>query len=254
MKNNYPSFRKYSRMPHLAEILDLLDHEIEIYEKLDGGNSQIRKYKGRVICGNKSKFLKNPKYFTQDWFKVFQDFALSNYSFYNLPENLIVYGEFLSKHTLDYYPEFTDKFFLIDIFDLSKNKYVQYKDSQKLLNNLGIEKVNFLETLAVWKFSFKDLEKFIHGSKYRDGDKEGIVIKNYSLQKFAKLWTSSVKRKPITDQNISRIVHGLKDKGRKISVSLVYDELISECKRSGFNKLIDEWKIREKIIEYLHEL
>ena len=252
MKNNYPSFVKYRKIPHLAEALDLLDNKIEVYEKLDGGNTQIRKYKGRVLCGNRSGFLKNPKYFTQDWFKSFQDWALSNYSFYNLPENLIVYGEWLAKHTLDYYPQFTDNFFLIDVFDLDSKRFIPYENAVELLNDLNVKKVNFLEILAAGRFNFEDLEELICGSKYRNGDKEGIVIKNYPLQRFAKLWASSVKQKTVTEQDISRIVCSLKDEKKRISVYLVYKELLLDLHRSKF-KDIEEEKIKRKVEEYLNK-
>ena len=38
---------KYKRIPHLEEIPHILDNPVKVYEKIDGGNCQIRKIEGR---------------------------------------------------------------------------------------------------------------------------------------------------------------------------------------------------------------
>ena len=119
-------FIKYPRIPHLVEIPRLLNHPVEVYEKLDGGNVQVRKINGRVVCGCRAHYLGNPKYFRQEWFKDFQKWTFSNYSFYEIPENVIIYGEWLSRHTLDYKSEFTNRFFLIDLLDFDEGAFIEY--------------------------------------------------------------------------------------------------------------------------------
>jgi len=91
IKMPYPDFIKYGRIPHIMEVPELLDNNVEVYEKLDGGNSQVRIFKNRILAGNRSKFLtdKDRRF---SWFQDFKKEAMSNYSLYYLSENLIVYG------------------------------------------------------------------------------------------------------------------------------------------------------------------
>lgn len=241
-------FLKYPKILHLNETLEILDHPVEVYEKLDGGNSQIRNILGRVFAGSRSKFLTNPKYFSQPWFKKFQKWALSNSSMYNLPENFIIYGEWLSKHTLDYFPEFTDKFFMIDLFDLEKNRFVQYKDAKERLTELGVNDLLYLKSLIKGKINEKDLEHLIQSSDYRKGDREGLVIKNYDLQKFAKLWASSLRNRKISDFEIKRIIFSLKDSDEEVSEERVVEEAITEFKRIG--RFFSDSDVKKKIFKF----
>ena len=193
--NSNPTFLKYPEIPHLMEVPDILDEDcLEVYEKLDGGNSQVRVYGGRIFTGSRANFLNREEYFRFDWFKDFNSWAKSNYSFYNLPENLIVYGEFLSPHTLKYKPEFTNKFFLIDAYDLSQRKFIPYEVAKRgLEDDLGVKEVLFLDALIRGRISMAKIKKLaMDESQYSNYGREGIVIKNYNGQKFAKLWRTSV--------------------------------------------------------------
>ncbi len=188
-----PEFVKYPEIPHLMEVPEILDSDsLQIFEKLDGGNSQVRVLAGRIFTGSRANFLNREEHFRFDWFKDFNRQTQSNYSFYNLPENLIVYGEFLSPHTLRYKPEFENKFFLIDVYDISQRKFVPYEVARKGLKELGVEGISFLEILANGKLSFEDVKKLALGeSRYSDYGREGVVVKDYHHQKFAKLWRTS---------------------------------------------------------------
>ena len=191
-------FVKYQRIPHFDEVPRILDNPVEVYEKIDGGNVQVRKIDGRILCGSRAHFLTKEKLFNQQWFKDFQKWALGNSGFYNLPDNLIVYGEWTARHTLSYKPEFTDRFFMIDVLDLNPNLFVPYSDSKQILSDLGIDDLIYLKTLSKGKISREQLVKLLGESEYRYGDREGLVLKNYDSQEFAKLWTSSVRKKGLS--------------------------------------------------------
>jgi len=244
MENNN-KFVKYMRIPHLEEIPRILNNPVEVYEKIDGGNVQVRKINERIFCGSRANFLIREKFFSQKWFKNFQKGALGNKSFYNLPENLVVYGEWTAKHTLDYKPEFTNKFFLIDIFDLDKHKFIPYEESRNKLSELEIKGAVYLKKLLEGYTTIEELEEMISSSDYRDGDKEGLVIKDYDSQTFAKLWTNSVRKKGIiTSEDISFILLSLKDNGKVITEQELIREVEREFHRSKRNvplqKIIDE--------------
>src|SRR3990172_6688378 len=105
-----PAFVKYPSIPHLAETLEILDgNNLQVFEKLDGGNCQVRMFNGELFCGNRSNFLRREEYFRFPWFKDFKRWTMSNQGLYGLPQSLIVYGEFTSPHTVPYEPEFTNK-------------------------------------------------------------------------------------------------------------------------------------------------
>lgn len=251
MANN--RFVKYHRIPHLDEVPRILDIPVEVYEKIDGGNAQVRQIDGRLFCGSRAHFLTREKSFGQAWFRDFQKWALGNYSFYNLVEDLIIYGEWTAKHTLSYKPEFTNKFFMIDVLDLSSQKFIPYENSRQILSDLEIKDLIYLPNLSNGKTNQEKLEKMLNGSEYRYGDKEGLVIKSYDSQEFAKLWTSSVKRKGvITPSDIESIVFTLGDSNVEITRENLIDELERDFRRS--NRQVPLSAIKSAVENYLDKL
>ena len=243
---NDPVFIKYPEIPHLAETPEILDGKnVEIFEKIDGGNCQVRISNGRLFCGSRANFLKRTEHFRFDWFKDFNKWAMSNQSLHNLPENLIIYGEFSSPHTIFYNSESTNRFFLIDIYNISNGKFLPYEESKSLLETkLFVEDILFLDILAKGKISLESVKYLATGkSRYSHGDREGVVIKDYKKQKFAKLWRTSVNqtREGLTDEIRKTIqslkaeypsVQGLLEQAPSYAIGLpdlVYEELL----RSG---------------------
>ena len=228
----YPEFVKYERIPHLWEIPELLDRDVEVYEKLDGGNAQIRKYKERVLAGNRSKFLtdRNKRF---PWFQVFLKWALGNYCFYNLSENEIIFGEWLSKHTLDYFPEKMNRFYFIDLFDMNSQRFMPYQSAVRRLEELEIEEVEFLSLLFKGRTNMNHLEQLVRRSDYREGRAEGLVIKDYNSQRFAKLWASSLDRKKrtLSDKDVNRVVMSMIESGVKITPEKIVEEIFTDFSR-----------------------
>ena len=189
-----PTFVKYQEIPHLMAALDILDSDgLQVFEKLEGGNSQVRVFQGRIFTGSRANFLEREEHFRCDWFRDFNRWAKSNHSFYNLPEDLIVYGEFTAPHTLAYRPEFTNRFFLIDVYDTHDKIFIPYAQARKRLEgNLGIRDILFLDPLREGRLSLKELKELATGeSQYSVYGREGIVVKDYNAQRFAKLWRTS---------------------------------------------------------------
>lgn len=228
-------FKKFPSIPHVAEIPEIRDGDLEVYEKMDGGNTQVRVINGRLFCGNRSKFLEKEKFFKMKWFKEFKDWVMANYSFYNLPENLILYGEWTSKHTLSYHPKFTDKFFMIDLKDLNDGRFIPYFTAKEMLTELGVEGVLFLNLLHKGKITKTELEKLAIGrSDYSYGWREGVVVKDYENQLFGKLWRSSVgSKKRSLEEDIRRLILGYRDEGISFKRQELYRRLHREFGKSG---------------------
>ncbi|MEX2017012.1 MAG: RNA ligase family protein [Candidatus Pacearchaeota archaeon] len=188
-----PEFVKYPEISHLNEIPEILnENNLQVFEKLDGGNSQVRTFQGRIITGSRANFLSREEFFKFPWFKDFNKWAKSNYSFHNLPDNLIIYGEFTSLHNLAYKPEFTDKFFLIDVYDLNRGKFIPYHSAKEMTRKIGLEGVLILEPLKEGRVSKEEAKELVLAeSQYSLLGREGIVIKDYKNQRFAKFWRTS---------------------------------------------------------------
>lgn len=262
---NEPEFIKYPRIPHLGGNLSILDNPVEVYEKLDGGNTQIRTFQNRILCGSRGHYLKREEQFSCSWFKDFQHWTLSNYSLFSLPKNLIVYGEFLAHHVLDYNPEFVNKFFVIDVFNIDTGKFVPYPLAKEKLIDLGIRDVCYLNTLINGKVGQGEIYELLKHSDYRKGYKEGVVIKKYEQdpQEFAKLWTSLVygwdsepkNAQEVSYNDIKRLVLGINDETRgKIRLDELVAKVIRELQRTNANITCSKKEIEKLISQCLNEI
>lgn len=254
--NSEIEFVKYPEIPHLMENLEILDSDnLEAYEKLDGGNGQVRLLDGRIRTGSRANFLNKEEYFRFDWFKNFNNWAKSNYSFYNLPDNLITYMEFLSPHTLRYKKEFENRAFLIDVLDLNTRKFIPYEVAKHGLSELGIEGILFLEPLAKGTLDLDQAKKLAMGEgQYSFFGREGIVIKDYHHQNFAKLWRTSAdsSEKGLVEE-INKTILSLQDANpvvTPVNLSLV---VYQELKRSG-RKEISLAEIKNTIERILNKI
>lgn len=244
-----PKFKKYPTIPHLAEVPRILDRPVEVYEKLDGGNAQVRLHQGRILAGNRSRFLTDRE--TRfSWFQDFLHWSQANYSFYNLPGNLIVFGEWLSPHTLDYFCEHRNRFYLIDLFDTENERFVPYKEAALILDELGIKDVQKLAQIFKGKTDRPHLESMVERSAYRPGKSEGLVVKNYETQQFAKLWESVIKRRTreVTQQDIRRAVLTMVESGKVVALESVIQEILDDMTRQKFT--ISEPSISRAVRSY----
>ena len=180
------TFIKYPKIPLLDNALRILNNKIYIFEKLDGGNCQFRKVDNRIRCGNRSNFIEGT-YFDRGWFPAFRKWAMSNYSLCHIPENLIFFGEWLSVHEIQYSPGNMNRFYLIDIMDLDNKKFIDYRKAADIVREFNLENVNILNIIKESVAKKEDLESLTKKSDYYNGLREGLVIKDYERQLFAKM-------------------------------------------------------------------
>ncbi len=195
-------FVKYGKLVALAESADIQSYsnrKFSVFEKIDGGNCQVRKVaEGRLVAGSKANFLHGSYLRKREWFERLNGWMHSNYSLYNLPQDIIMFGEWSGNHTIEYAPEHTNKFFLIDLFDVNLNCFTPYRESCERLSSLGIEDVAFTTELARGKITERDIERLLdQPSQYYNGPKEGLVLKDYtsSQQLFLKIYHSEFSEK-----------------------------------------------------------
>lgn len=182
MENNLV-FTKYGKIQALSSPQDIKqfeDVEFEVYEKLDGGNCQIRRFESGVIGGSRANFLTGKNLERVNWFGKFNRWLRNNVSLFQLPERVVVFGEWLGNHTIEYNPQFQDEFFFLDLFDVTSDSFVEYGQAKRYLESLGINDINYLPLLTKGKLDPSLIEEILYKkSDYYDGPKEGVVLKAY---------------------------------------------------------------------------
>lgn len=169
---------------HLARktVEKLLKGTVDIFEKVDGGNTGIYKENGNVSLQRKRGVVdySHPQY----------SFFLNQWRWDNaqkiidLPDNTVTYGELMRcKHTI-YYNKLPDWFLVFDIYDLTHKQYIPWQDVKQICDSVGLKTVPHIATVKLK--NVEELYKYIPiKSKY--GDKaEGIVVKNFNKQLMGK--------------------------------------------------------------------
>jgi len=190
-------FKTYPKIYALGndENKDILKDDedyLVIQEKIDGGNFRFFIKDGKIYFGSHHCELNEEE--DDKFFRVgikyvkdkLQNKDLSNYN------NLIFYGEYCVMHSIHYNFDKMPRFLGFDIFDIRENKFKGIMTVLDIfINQLEFTMVPFVKTLQVSQFKEeikdKDVESLIPKSAYYEGPAEGIVIKNYNKQIFAKI-------------------------------------------------------------------
>ena len=189
---------KYPHIPHLSRLPKqtraALLSDAYVFEKLDGGNVQVAVGDRVVTHGLRSGRLKGSR---APWAEEFQKWYWTNSgSIDDLPPG-IYFGEFLAPHTISYKPEFANNFFLIDFYDIERQEFQDYNSALKKIK--GKEEIMMpAPMLRRGSLTEEEIEQLVNGrSGYSvSGEREGVVIKNYSLQLFAKVKHPNFRNNP----------------------------------------------------------
>lgn len=197
----FKKYRKVYRLGHEEnkEILSRPNDEIVVQEKIDGGNFRIYILEGKVIFGSRTQEL-NEDNVNITSFKRCMDFVKDKLKDKDLSQykGYIIYGECCIKRTINYDWDKMPPFLGFDIYD--GEKYVEFEKVQNIFSELELPMVPL-----IGKFRSKDIpspitDDFVPISKYclasaRDTKAEGIMLKNYSKQIFAKYVRDAFKEK-----------------------------------------------------------
>ena len=190
-----PAFVKYPKISALADLAGAIplppETVVTVFEKIDGGNCQVRRHNGQVLPGSRGHYIAKMHTEALDWFRKFCKWTYPNASLYNLPEDIVMFGEWAGNHTINYGPEFNDKFVFLDAFDLKSKRFMPYSDAVAHVCGAKVQGVTFLEPLVEDKAKNINIEKLVmEPSRNYTGPKEGIVIKAYgeSPQSFFKAY------------------------------------------------------------------
>ena len=195
-------FEKYNKIKSLddeenAELLTDENDEIIIEEKLDGANFRIYlKKDGTVIFGSRSKELEENSE-NERWSTCINYLREKIRKAPKPNKNIIIYGECMLKHTIDYDWEKTPIFLAFDVklLDGKKNNYLDYNSKTSYFKTFNLTPVPLLYKGKVRNMP-EVTEESIPLSKYSSVSKaEGVVIKNYSKQLFGKFVRTEFKEK-----------------------------------------------------------
>jgi len=157
--------------------------------------------------------------------------------------NLYYYGESLQKHTISY--DDIPGFVGFDILDINDDKFLDWNITKRLFKNMNLSFINVICELSTDKeITIDYLKSLYEKSAYKEGSAEGIVIKNYDKQLFAKIVDDKFKEqnrslfghdnepKKLTNENkiveiyatparIEKCIYKMKDEGFKIEMSVM---------------------------------
>lgn len=239
--------KKYPKIKRVGdpETKDLtLPGEIVMTEKYDGNNFRftIDEEEGLVFGTRNTVITEEP----DDMFKQVVDHITDKVDPEDVSEvcggtNYTFFGENMVRHTLDYDWEEIPQFLGFDIYDNDNDKFIPWHKARRWFETLGLEVVREISCIDPDEFTEDNLQ--VPSSNYREGKAEGIVLKNYNSQTFAKLRTEEFKEKNqdafgrskkhsttdnerfvstyCTNSRIEKTIYKLRDEGHDIEMPLM---------------------------------
>jgi hypothetical protein len=260
-------FHKYNKIKAIGheenkDIFQNPEDEIIIEEKIDGGNFRFMIKDGKIILGSRTqeidekaegKHLKNFRRCCEYVREILQDKDLK------LLEKRIFYGECCIKHTLSYDWDSIPPFLGFDIYCLENNKYLSNK--KMFFEGLGfktVPEIKICKSSEIKELTDTDVPVSVYAPRSNPKQQaEGIVLKNYKTQIFAKYVREQFKEKArdtfggtvkyeetddgkivakyCTNARIDKCIFKLVDEGHKLEMAMmkelpkfVYKDIMEE--------------------------
>ena len=193
--NTMSEFKKYHKIKILGDeenknIFDNPEDDIIIEEKMDGGNFRFVYGKQGLILGSRTRELDDDNPNSKSFLRCI-NFIKSKLELNVLRgDNLIFFGECMIKHSMNYDWENIPPFLGFDIFDLKTDMFLDYDKKKELFDYYGLPMVPLIGIKKAKEIK-EITDDNVPDSKYyspsaKDKKAEGIVLKNYSKQIFAK--------------------------------------------------------------------
>lgn len=187
----YPPFVKYPKIPYVEDFSGIWGQEGYVFEKLDGSLSQVRNTEKGLVGGSKSNYLTGGRVGFSEWFQTFLKWMRKNKSLNALPKDIILFGEWLVPVTVEYDPSKIDKFYFIDLGFKNENSLTlfDYNEACDYLAKWKIKDVQILDPITKDIIFNEDLIKSVANNRLsalRTGGIEGVILKDYRNQQFAK--------------------------------------------------------------------
>jgi hypothetical protein len=195
-------FKKYLKIKIIGdienkELFTNPEDELAIEEKIDGANFRFMINNGNIVFGSHTQQITSDigedtnvqKYFRRCVDFVRHQLASKDLSKYN---NLVFYGECCVMHSISYNWDKIPPFLGFDIY--ANERFLDVLDAKQIFSELGLDFVPIINYCKVKDFLSTPLtESIIPKSIFYEGQAEGIVVKNYSKQIFAKFVSTKFK-------------------------------------------------------------
>ena len=221
---------------------------IQITTKIDGANASIAydETTGKLEIFSRTNLLDKP-----GDLRGFYDYIRSEVepkTDWSKHPDLVIFGEWLVKHSVNYKNDCYNKWRVYDIWDKTLGRYLPQSNVKEICKQLGLE---YIEELYYGPFiSWDHCRSFLTKSTAYGPEQEGIVIKNQSKlgkddnrapaylkivnEKFKESQHSKKEKKPIDPT-----VEAAKAEAAKLAASIVTEARI----RKLILKLVDEGKL-----------
>lgn len=169
------TYKTYPKIHRLGkeETDGILDHEFIVQEKVDGANCSIFWLDGEVRCGTRTRMLPLDESFNGFQETVKANARISEFFEGEQEKDLILYGEWLVKHTITYNEEAYRKIYLYDIYDTSTDTWFSQEQVEKHAQALELE---YPHIFAVGKLTEEQINEFVGKSMIAPAG-EGVVLK-----------------------------------------------------------------------------
>jgi len=266
-------------------------------EKLDGGNFSIRREahldkeyhtdNRELVFASRNVLYKNEKDIDKN-FTHAVEYVRENVNFDTVLEAeveygpIVVYGEAMHPHTLEYDWENTPSFVGFDIWSVDQQQFLPWSEAQEIIDAMGLPAVPTIYEGTAEQFTAAyDINNLFDdiGSAYRNGLPEGVVIRNEDTGQTAKVRTQQFKeahtgqtatdpddykpsdaqalaRKFTTEARVIKMIHKYEDRGETIEMSImenlwgeVFEDIIEEEYETIFlgNHTIDTKEFRSEV-------
>ena len=225
---------------------------IQITTKIDGANASIAwdETTGKLEVFSRTNLLNQPGALRgfYDYVKteVEPKLDLSRHP------DLVIFGEWLVKHTVDYENKCYNKWYVYDIWDKRLNRYISQDIVRGFCREYGLE---YTEELYFGPFiSWEHCRSFLNKSKAYGPEQEGIVVKNQDKllkndniapaylkivnEKFKESQHSKKEKKPSDPE-----AEAVKQKAAELAASIVTEARV----RKLILKLVDEGKLPSEL-------
>jgi len=189
---------KYVKIKRLgdADNKGIFNSEVEITEKLDGANMRTLLTKDQRIFGSRNLefFEQQSKQFQKaiDYINLKLDENQKELNkIINEYGNLVLFGEAMLRHTIGYSFDKFPPFIGFDIYNITTERFHDRETKVKIFTRLGLDTVKLISSGVMAVTTEFEVPK----SAYYNGFSEGVVIKNYEDQIFAKIVREEFKEK-----------------------------------------------------------
>lgn len=174
--------KSYTKVKNKGLSLDKFkDRGFVVQEKLDGSNASFTTENGELVCFSRRKKLNENE--TLNGFYNWVHENMTDKLDLSILEGIIIFGEWLVKHKVNYKEDCYNNFYVFDVYDKDSETYLPHSEVISLSETLGLKTV---KTLMIVEPSFylnelnpQEIQDLVGQSDMtvKPNTGEGIVIK-----------------------------------------------------------------------------